>query len=348
MDTAVTKEGITMATQVNSTQTPGFAYFSDTIRDALKGSVFDTSVGYISGAQGLEETIRQCFMGLTDWCTTPAQTVNYASCHDNLTMMDRITRSALSSARVDKIRMNNLAAAIYMTSQGIPFMQAGEEMLRTKLKAGGTFDENSYASPDSVNSLKWDTLDEEEYQNVFEYYKGLIAFRKAHAALRLTNAQDVEQNVIPVEGLPANVVAFQINGGVNGETSEGLFLIFNPNEQTEEITLPDGVWDVYVNGEKAGTEVLSTITNGKASVDPISALVLVKGTGTMTREEEGSVEESTQILSDDGSVSGENSFDSSASAGSNTVVIVVVCAAAVLAAGIVIVLVQRKKKNSKK
>ena len=221
-------------------------------------------------------------------------------------------------------------------------------MLRTKLKAGGTFDENSYASPDSVNSLKWDTLDEEEYQNVFEYYKGLIAFRKAHAALRLTNAQDVEQNVIPVEGLPANVVAFQINGGVNGETSEGLFLIFNPNEQTEEITLPDGVWDVYVNGEKAGTEVLSTITNGKASVDPISALVLVKGTGTMTREEEGSVEESTQILSDDGSVSGENSFDSSASAGSNTVVIVAVCAAAVLAAGIVIVLVQRKKKNSKK
>ncbi|MDE6167373.1 MAG: type I pullulanase, partial [Acetatifactor sp.] len=184
MDTAVTKEGITMATQINSTQTPGFAYFSDTIRDALKGSVFDTSVGYISGAEGLEETIRQCFMGLTDWCTTPAQTVNYASCHDNLTMMDRITRSALSSARVDKIRMNNLAAVIYMTSQGIPFMQAGEEMLRTKLKAGGTFDENSYASPDSVNSLKWDTLDEEEYKNVFEYYKGLIAFRKAHAALR--------------------------------------------------------------------------------------------------------------------------------------------------------------------
>jgi pullulanase, type I len=343
MDTAVTKEGIVMATQVNSTETPGFAYFSDTIRDALKGSVFDTSLGYVSGAEGLEDTIRQCFMGLTDWCTTPAQTVNYASCHDNLSMMDRLTRSALSSPRADKIRMNNLAAAIYLTSEGIPFMQAGEEMLRTKMKTDGTFDENSYASPDYVNSLKWDTLDQEEYRQVFEYYKGLIAFRKAHGALRLTNAQDVEQNVIPVEGLPANVVAFQVNGGVNGEISEGLFLIFNPNNQAEEITLPDGVWDVYVNGEQAGTEVLSTIVNGKASVEPISALVLVKGTGAMVRDEETPAESAdTSTGAEDAAASGENVSGSG-------VLIAAVCAVAVIAvAGIGFAVLQAKKKSGKK
>lgn len=346
MDTAVTKEGITMATQLNSTETPGFAYFSDTIRDALKGSVFDTSLGYVSGAEGLEETIKQCFMGLTDWCTTPAQTINYASCHDNLTMMDRLTRSALSSSRADKIRMNNLAAAIYMTSEGIPFLQAGEEMLRTKMKADSTFDENSYASPDYVNSLKWETLEEEEYKQVFAYYKGLIAFRKAHGALRLTNAQDVEQNVFPVEGLPANVVAFQVNGGVNGETSEGLFLIFNPNNRTEEITLPDGVWDVYVNGEKAGTEVLATITNGKASVDPISALVLVKGTGTMIREEENPEDGGNVSAETEGAENPEIAEDGSLGSGG---LVAVVCIAAVIAvAGIGFAVLGKKKKNGNK
>ena len=346
MDTAVTKEGITMATQLNSTETPGFAYFSDTIRDALKGSVFDTSLGYVSGAEGLEETIKQCFMGLTDWCTTPAQTINYASCHDNLTMMDRLTRSALSSSRADKIRMNNLAAAIYMTSEGIPFLQAGEEMLRTKMKADSTFDENSYASPDYVNSLKWETLEEEEYKQVFAYYKGLIAFRKAHGALRLTNAQDVEQNVFPVEGLPANVVAFQVNGGVNGETSEGLFLIFNPNNRTEEITLPDGVWDVYVNGEKAGTEVLATITNGKASVDPISALVLVKGTGTMIREEENPEDGGNVSAETEGAEIPEIAEDGSLGSGG---LVAVVCIVAVIAvAGIGFAVLGKKKKNGNK
>lgn len=241
-----------------------------------------------------------------------------------------------------EIRMNNLAAAIYLTSEGIPFMQAGEEMLRTKMKADGIFDENSYASPDFVNSLKWDTLDQEEYRQVFEYYKGLIAFRKAHGALRLTNAQDVEQNVIPVEGLPANMVAFQVNGGVNGEVSEGLFLIFNPNNQVEEITLPDGVWDVYVNGEKAGTEVLSTIVNGKASVDPISALVLVKGTGTMVRDEEPPAESAgTPADAESAVTSGENGSG-------NAGLIAAVCVAAVVAAaGIGFAVTQAKKKRAK-
>lgn len=281
METSVTKEGYVMATQLNSTETPEFAYFNDTLRDALKGSVFETSEkGYVSGEEGLEETITQCFLGAADWCKSPSQTINYASCHDNLTLMDRIARSTLNDTREDKVRMNHLSAAIYMTAEGIPFIHAGEEMLRTKLKASGEYDENSYSSPDSVNSLKWDTLNEEEYQNTYHYYKGLIAFRKAHPALRMTNAKDVAANITAVEGLDANVTAFDIKGGANGDSAAGMFFIFNPNKEETTVTLPDGVWDVYINGEKAGTEILETITDGKATVAPISALVLVKGDGT--------------------------------------------------------------------
>ena len=160
--------------------------------------------------------------------------------------------------------MNNLSAAIYMTAQGIPFLQAGEEMLRAKIDASGDFVENSYNSPDSVNSIKWDTLEDETYQNVYNYYKGLIAFRKAHAALRLTNADDVNANITSVDGLDENVLAF-----------DGIFVIFNPNSTETSVTLPDGAWDVCVNADHAGTEALTTVS-GSVSVEPISAMVLVK------------------------------------------------------------------------
>ena len=277
MDTAVTKDGYKMTTQPNSTDVPGFAFFSDTLRDALKGHVFYTTrKGYVSGAADLADTVKGCFLGQADdWCTTPSQSINYASCHDNMTLLDRITKSTPGASKEDHIRMNNLSAAIYMTAQGIPFLQAGEEMLRAKIDASGDFVENSYNSPDSVNSIKWDTLEDEAYQNVYNYYKGLIAFRKAHAALRLTNAADVHANITSVDGLDENVLAFRINGGVNGETSDGIFVIFNPNRAETSVALPDGAWDVCVNADHAGTDALTTVS-GSVSAEPISAMVLVK------------------------------------------------------------------------
>ena len=277
MSTDMTKEGYTMATQVNSQETPGFAYFNDTIRDGLKGSVFDdTDKGYASGKTGMEETIARCFLGADAWCASPSQTVNYASCHDNLTLFDHLQTARPEAGREDLIKMNNLAAAVYMLSEGVPFLQAGEEMLRTKVNSDGSFNSNSYNSSDQVNSLKWGSLEDEAYQQVFEYYKGLIAFRKAHGALRLTTAQDVASAVSVVEGLDANVLAFDIRGGVNGETAEEMFVIFNANEASAAVALPEGNWNVYINGEKAGTQPLAGITNGSAVVEPVSAMVLVK------------------------------------------------------------------------
>ena len=280
MQTNLTKEGYSMTTQTNSTEVPEMAFFSDTLRDLLKGNTFSTTEkGFVSGANGKEKTLQKCFMGLSpEWCTTPSQSINYASCHDNLSLMDRIIRSTPEASVEERIRMNNLAAAIYMTAEGVPFMQAGEEFLRSKEKADGGLDENSYASPDSVNSLKWSNLEDEQYQNVYQYYKGLIAFRKAHPVLRLENAEDVKAHVTPVEDLDANVVAFAITGDVDGETADGMYVIFNANNEKKEVTLPEGNWNVCINDTLAGTDTIETIS-GTAEVAPVSALILVKGDG---------------------------------------------------------------------
>ena len=281
MSTNVTKEGYDMTTQTNSQMVPGFAFFNDTFRDGLKGSVFEnTDTGYVSGKISHESTIRDCFIGLARWCKTPTQTINYASCHDNNTLFDRLQESRKDASREDLIKMNNLAAAIYMMSQGVPFLQAGEEMLRTKVNEDGTFNHNSYNASDEVNSIKWGTLDDPEYQDVVEYYKGLIAFRKAHSALRMTSAEDVAANIAIIrDGLEENVTAFQINGGVNGEKADSIYVIFNPNEEATEITLPEGKWNIYINGEDAGTEVLAK-ASGTVTVDAISAMVLVQESGS--------------------------------------------------------------------
>ena len=279
MSTIPTKDGYSMTTQTNATKVPGFAFFNDALRDALKGSVFDKGTGYISGASGKDSAIQDALLGQSFWgsvsCPNPSQTINYASCHDNNTLMDRITMSTAGANRADQVKMNNLAAAVYMMAQGVPFIHAGEEMLRSKPNGDGTFNENSYTSGDAVNSIKWDNLNQAEYMDTVNYYKGLIAFRKAHPALRLSTSAEVDGAVTKVSGTPANVVAVQIKGGVNGETSDGLFVVFNANNAQQTVTLPEGNWNVYIDGENAGTQVLRSVS-GTAAVDPISALVLVK------------------------------------------------------------------------
>ena len=276
MDTQVTKEGYTMATQRNSKETPGFAYFSDTIRDAIRGPMTNlTQPGYCSGSTSFAGNITSCFKGMPSWCKTPTQTINYASCHDNHTLFDRITMSTADNTFEERVRMNNLAAAIVMTSQGTPLFQAGEEMLRSKPLEDGTFDHNSYKSPDSVNSLKWDNLNQELYQDTYRYYQGLIAFRKAHPALRMTDAATVEEAITTINTSNSSALAFNIAGGVNGEESEGLYVIFNPRSEAVSMDLPEGQWTIYINGEDAGTTPLGT-AEGTVSVDPISAMVLVK------------------------------------------------------------------------
>ena len=274
MGTQVTKENVVLATQANSKETPGMAYFSDMIRDAVRGSNSNASkTGYAAGAGGFASNVKDSFLGHPTWAQNPSQVVNYVSCHDGLSLFDRLTMSTQDRTLEERVRMNNLAAAIVMTSQGTPFFQAGEEMLRSKPLPEGGFDHNSYKSPDSINSIKWDTLSDPMYQDVVDYYTGLIAFRREHPALRMTTAQEVSEKITQLPDLDFNVLGFHIAKDANGEQNE-LVIVFNPNAEATTVALPEGSWDIHINGEDAGTRALAT-AEGTVEVAPISAMVLV-------------------------------------------------------------------------
>ena len=273
MDTEVTKPDVAMATQYNAWQTPNFGYFSDTFRDLLRGCVFDDhSYGYVAGAWGQEEQVRKCFMGHPDWCPGPTQTINYASCHDNMALFDRLTVSTPDASFADRVRMNNLAAAIYMLSQGVPFLQAGEELLRSKPLPTGGFEHNSYRSPDSVNSIKWSDLSNPAYAANVDYYRGLIAFRRAHPTLRLTTEEAVREQVHAMEGLDPNVVGFHLRGSAE-DPAAAIIVLYNPNRTPTTVALPKGRWNVCISDRAAGTAPLMRVEGG-VSVGPISACVL--------------------------------------------------------------------------
>ena len=271
MNTTPTKPGVELTVQKNSHLVPGFAFFSDTLRDQLRGSVFDnTAPGYVSGAPLPKGELENSFMGMPWWAAEPNQCVNYVSCHDNNTLFDRIQLAVPHASREDQIKMNRLAAAFTMLSQGVPFLQAGEEILRTKPGKKGGFDSNSYKSPDSVNSIKWDTLKQKEYRITRDYYKGLIAFRKAHPGLRLTTREAVHKAVHSIPCPNPHVLAFQIE-----EPDGRIFIAFNADSQAVSLTLPAGKWHPCIRDDVAGTAFLGDV-GGSISVSPLSALVLVQ------------------------------------------------------------------------
>jgi pullulanase len=335
LSTDVTKAGVTLATQTNSSKTPDFAYFNDTIRDGLKGNVFDeTATGFVSGATGLEASISKCFLGNDTWCKSPSQTINYVSCHDNNTLFDRLQLSRPDAEFADLVKMNNLAAAIYLTAEGVPFMQAGEEMLRSKPNGDGTYNSNSYNAGDTINAINYSSLDDASYAAVFEYYKGLIAFRKAHAALRLSTAEDVAAHVTTLDNLDAQMVGYEITGGMDGESAEEIYLVFNANAEDKTITLPDGDWNVYINSEKAGTTPLETVS-GEAIVGAISALVLVKETGVNVSADASATETGSM---------GETASDSAKTPQPAAIAIICIAAVAAIVAAVFGVRASKKKK----
>lgn len=281
------------------------AAFSDDIRDGIKGSVFDSEdKGFATGKEAMEETIKFGIVAATEneqidyslvnysenyWAGSPSQCINYVSAHDNLTLWDKIASSNPEDSVEDRIKMNKLSSAIVLTSQGIPFFQAGEEFLRSKPNGEGGFDENSYKSSDAVNSLKWDT--KTENIEVYNYYKGLIAFRKAHPALRMTTTKEVQDNLIFMEGLEDNVVAYTIENQPNGEEASKICVIHNANKEPITVDLTEGAWKVYINGESAGTEVIETITDQKAQVEGISTMVLIQDSEEISTEQVSTGEE---------------------------------------------------------
>ena len=280
-----------------NTEAGTFAFFNDTIRNVIHGGVFTaTDKGFVCGnlSDGTKQTVTDSYMAYAQWGSdsarvdTPLQTVNYASCHDNYTLFDNFTVDALdlnglelSAENADLVAeqaamYNNLAAAYYITAQGVPFIHAGEEMLRSKpsVDAEGSFvfDHNSYSSGDEVNAFRWDALANELNAASYNYYKGLIAFRKAHPALRMTEQAEILSTMTALETGSNDVIAI-LNKGGNGEDAQILTVINVGADVT--VTLPEGKWNVYVNDTTAGTEIIETV-EGTVTVAATSAMILVK------------------------------------------------------------------------
>ena len=267
----------------------GIAMFSDVIRDGVKGSVFDIEdTGFATSTTG--KYLDNVLFGVTGGYNTsntfseykaswyaynPTNVINYVSAHDNNTLWDRICHVYGEEANTIEKRtaMNRLSAAIVQTSLGIPFMQAGEEMLRSKKNADGTYNENSYNAPDDVNNINWDLLSKtsEEYK-MMQYYKGLIEFRKSCDTLRLTYAANerLRKYVCAIDKRDGAFVALTMT---NLDRNEKILVIYNAGDKAYEYTLPAGQWNLYINGTRAGATAIESNLGGKQSIAAISCYV---------------------------------------------------------------------------
>lgn len=276
------------AFKASAKKMPGIGMFNDDIRDTIKGSVFyDDHLGFVNGGTHLENALRYGITGAVahpqvdydaygskPWAKEPGQSINYVSCHDNYTLWDKLSVSCPEASEEKKKAMNRLCAAIVFTSQGVPFIQAGEEFLRSKpLPEKKGFAENSYNMPDAVNSIKWDNI--HEYPDMIAYYKGLMALRKAHPVFRMQSEAEMTQNLCFLSDTPENVVAYLLKGKGADNTPENILVIFNGNDEEILYNLPEGKWKILVDDKTAGADGKKNISE-KTDVEPLSALVLEK------------------------------------------------------------------------
>ena len=283
-DTAV-EYGYDLATKGNAWQVPGFGFFNDNFRNDIAGDN-GNSWGFATGDSGKADAIASYFRASNGWSLNPTQTINYVSCHDNYSLMDKIIKSKDGTAWYDMVKMNNLSAAIYMLAQGTPFIYSGEELLREKKDANGNRYDNAYGTDDYINKIRWSDLQDKTYaQMTDDYYAGLVAFRKNHAALRCPNGGDA-WNYTNYYKINDHLIMFYVDGYPNWECSDGIVIIYNASSSTQWVNLsdygiPTGTWNACIHGDKAGTDALWSMSvtgnSGSVGVDALSTTVLVKG-----------------------------------------------------------------------
>jgi pullulanase len=265
------------AGQMNIDLLPGVSMFNDQLRDGIKGSVFNKEdTGFATGKAAPNNSVKVGITGniyyssqfLQNWTTiAPGQSVNYVESHDNLTLADKITASVPTATPAQVSQMARFASSIALLAQGLPFIQAGQEFLRSK-----NGNDNSYNSTDAVNSIKWNT--KAANMTTYKYFQGLIALRKAHPAFRMTTEAQVIKNLKFLTA-PNDVVAYTIAGKAVGDKVASFVVIHNPNTTAQKVKLPKaGKWSIVVSGDKAGTSVISSATMSEVSVAPQSTMVL--------------------------------------------------------------------------
>ncbi|MCP9235766.1 type I pullulanase [Lewinella sp. JB7] len=273
------------ALKANTARLTRIAAFSDDMRDGLKGSVFEVEErGFVSGARNRAESVKFGIVGAVPhpqiaydsvnysrapWARQPAQCVNYASCHDNHTLWDRLAISNAGDAPAAREQMQRLALATVLTSQGIPFLHAGTEMLRSK-----DGDENSYQSGDAVNAIRWDG--QRRHPQTAAYVRDLIALRKAHPAFRLGSTDRIARHLTFIPTGDGQLIAYRITDAPGDQWSD-IFVVLNGAAERRSVKLPEGQWRQVVDGERVvPTGITSAPESGNLAAAPRSANVLVR------------------------------------------------------------------------
>ncbi|MCP5487910.1 MAG: type I pullulanase [Verrucomicrobia bacterium] len=271
------------AIKVNAAQLNRIGVFSDDMRDGVKGAVWDAGrKGFVNGGENYEETIKfgvvagvrhpsvrytKVNYSHRPWAKEPHHCVNYCSAHDNHTLWDKLLLTNPEDSEADRIRMHSLSNAIVLTSQGISFLHAGTDFLRTKHG-----EENSYNKPDKINWMDWSR--KADYLAVNQYHRGLIALRKAHPALRLPTAKQIRDSIRFLKPNLPSVVAFLIDGKSVKDPAGRLLVVYNASREAIALPLPEGKWHVLANEKRAGAKPFGKPLTGSAKVAPISLLVL--------------------------------------------------------------------------
>ncbi len=270
----------------------GIAVFSDDIRDAVKGHYSDASDrGFATGKPGNEETVKIGIVGATahpqvdyskgnnskfPYAKSPKEVINYVSCHDDLMLTDKLRKSMPKASDAERQRAARLAQTIVMTSQGTPFIFAGEEIFRDKKGV-----HNSYKSPDSINAIDWHlkAVNAEQYN----YYKELIALRKAHPAFRMTTAEDVARNLKFDNVKSDNLISYSLMNHANGDEWKEIKVVLNGADANQSVRLPKGEWMVIAHdglidhtGLKDASGEVQTVKGGLTDVPHRSALILAR------------------------------------------------------------------------
>ncbi len=264
-----------MMTQAN-VQGTGIAAFNDGIRDNLKGDAGKAEArGFVQGAEPPFGGMPGFWRNLKGQGTgrgspgipvaSPNETINYDSAHDDLCLWDKLQKSAPDVPESLRINMDKLAAGILLTAQGVPFLHAGDEFLRSKNLVSNSYNDND----PHVNPINWSL--KARHKDVFDFYRGLIALRKAHLAFRLTEKAAVDQAVEFATNVPANVVAFVIKDHANGDSWRNLLVIYNGTAQKQDVKVA-GDWTIVANDQKAGVDELQTVKD-KITIEPFSLVV---------------------------------------------------------------------------
>ena len=274
-----------LALKAHIKQMPGIAAFSDEIRDALRGPFSDEKqASFLGGIAGFEESIKAGIAGMIahpqvdytkvnytkePWANEPTQMIAYVSCHDDMCLVDRLKASIPEAAydMEEVIRLDQLAQTVVFTSQGIPFMLSGEEMLRDKKGV-----HNSFNSPDEINHLDWNNL--KKYPQVFAYYKGLIQMRKSHPAFRLGSAELVRKHL---EFLPTQqdcLVAFRLKNHAGGDKWNNIYVVLNGNTDLQSVNIPKGKYTIVANNGVINEAGIGEMEGGEVMIDAQTALIL--------------------------------------------------------------------------